>query len=80
MSQQNKHGRSNSAGELRRDEEFFVDYKLEVIGISVSDVDTAKRFLQRHCRIPHGPRHVSGARRSRAVGRPSSRVESWQVG
>src|SRR5215203_2381705 len=36
--------RSNSAGELRRDEEFFVDYKLEVIGISVSDVDTAKRF------------------------------------
>jgi catechol 2,3-dioxygenase-like lactoylglutathione lyase family enzyme len=29
---------------LRRDEELFVDHKFEVIGIPVSDVETAKRF------------------------------------
>jgi len=56
-----------------------VDFKLEVIGIPVSDVDTAKTFYSDigGFTMDHD---VPEPRQNRAVPGPSSRVESWQVG
>lgn len=56
-----------------------MDFKLKVMGIPVSDVDTAKRFYSDIVRFTMD-HDVPEARRNRAVPGPSSRVESWQVG
>ena len=56
-----------------------MDFKLKVMGIPVSDVDTAKRFYSDIVGFTMD-HDMSRGRRSRAVPGPSSRVESWQVG